>query len=466
MLILIILAALFQYIKSDEYFLSYNSIRLNTTLDLSRFKLINSQIREQSYDFIHNQNTTEYTNVLFHSILQDCDVIDKKLNKISNGNKFKRSIINLGYFSEYLGIASVNSLTDIRKKYDVIEANFNKDKRCTQKKIDNLLSQTLILKRWIEMGKKTEINTSKMFFFYLKLNKIAQHLILTIQELEIAHLSNLLGNPLNLILDSNSIEEKIKKLTPRDAFTLPNLQKNITWEIINDKILQTISIPLIFHRDVCINKNNTLFCENQKSTTLPKNCFNFEINKLICLSRPCFTDINTTISCTPITENTFILESETPTPCELSTTTYKNHILINKKQVLFVESYMAFHCNNLDIPKYTQDTIEAQTHLLLNFSFNILNELKKSNLSQHPVFEDISKFVNLTKETEILSNDNSLIMDHTHMQIVNLTHTSFFAVFLILSIIIVCLFLKKKICQGEGNQDNTKNKKKIYPCAK
>ena len=225
MLILIILAALFKYIKSDEYFLSYNSIRLNTTLDLSRFKLINSQIREQSYDFIHNQNTTEYTNVLFHSILQDCDVIDKKLNKISNGNKFKRSIINLGYFSEYLGIASVNSLTDIRKKYDVIEANFNKDKRCTQKKIDNLLSQTLILKRWIEMGKKTEINTSKMFFFYLKLNKIAQHLILTIQELEIAHLSNLLGNPLNLILESNSIEEKIKNLLLQRLYPTKSAKK-------------------------------------------------------------------------------------------------------------------------------------------------------------------------------------------------------------------------------------------------
>lgn len=434
---------------ANSFFLTYNSILINNTLDISRFKLINEHLLEQSNDFIHNINTSHYARTLFTNIVQDCDIIQTKLDKISN-NRGKRALINLGYFSESLGIASMSSIEDIRKKFDSLHENYKKDSVNTQRKIDNLLSQTLILKRWIEIGKNSESTNSKLFFFYLKFNKIAQHLILNLQEIELAHLSNLLGNTQNFLLDSEAIEEEIIRLTPPNALAIRTSKQNLTWEIRNDIIIQTMTIPLVYKIDICDEKNGTLHCKN-RNTPKPKNCLNFEKNSLLCNYRPCFSFNKKNIKCKPISKNSFLLEAEIQTPCELIGVTYKNHILINKKQVLYIDSLMSLHCNDFLIPKCSLDTINEKSHLLLNFTSDILSDIKNQNLTQHPIYDEMSKFINLTKETTQLSNGDKLFVDHTKMQIISLSHTSIAILLLIAGIITFCVLkMKKKLCVESG----------------
>ena len=420
----------------DTFFISYNYINISEVINLGNIIIINNEVKTQALHFI-GKNGTNYHTTLFNQILKDTNIIEHKYSNLGiTDNKIKKreTLINLGLVSEYLGLASTKSTNELSLRLFHLEHDINDGQSSTKKLLNNFSEQLAILQRWHEFEKNRTLSSARSLFFFLKLTHITSHLKSTITDIEIAQLSWQIGKPNNIIFDKNLLDKNFQDIDNKKKFPLfqannftqiGKIKNSLHFEIKNNFLIQTAKIPLIYYTDICTKKtNDTLNCLEYTISIKKSDCKPLGKKSNICLIRPCKTINPLKIICNRISDNSYVLDSRQE-PCSLG---FKNskigkNILLNKKQVIYLEHSTTLICNGLEIPFSSAENRTENNHFIYELNSNLMYNLNLTVQKNHRLYTDMEKFVAMNEENKKILNSKKIFLSNDHISIITLTNS-------------------------------------------
>ncbi len=417
----------------NTYYLAYNTLNFTEIIHLDNIITLNQLLKNQAESLRHPNISNFFQDTLYLQIIKDHKIITQKsLNLGIKAKTLKKrsTIINLGLFSEYLGLASTDTTNELANRITTLENEIDNHNSNTAQILTNFAKQLLIIERWTEIERKNQLNSAKTTFLYLKLSHISSHLKDIITDLEIAKIAWTLNLPSNIIFDLNILTKKVDNIRSElefplfqsKNFTLLSKIKNSISFKINDNILyQSVSIPMIKMTDICTSNNGKLDCIGYTTTLNISDCTLLEHKKFICFQRPCMVFENAKIKCTRITDNSFILESDNQ-PCTiLEKPNRQKNLLLNNKQVIYLDKTAKLTCNKVSIPESNYTFENSSNHFLFNLTEDSLSKLNLTLPADHKLINDLKTFHTLNIDNNKILNKNEC--NNTHLTYVTLSNT-------------------------------------------
>lgn len=418
--------------ENSTFYLTYNTLNVTETITLDNLIILNEQLKTQAESLRHINTTNFFQDTLYLQIIKDHKIIRQKCINLGikvNTVAKRSTLINLGILSEYIGLASTDTTNDLAKRINNIENEINTQNSNTHEILNNFAKQLIIIERWTELERENQLNSAKTTFLYLKLSHISSHLKDIITDLEIAKIAWSINLPSNIIFNLNILTNKLDNINREIEFPLvqannytllSRIKNSISFKIKNNILYQSVSIPLIKRNDICTSNNEygSLNCIGYSTTLNLSDCTLLEHNKYICAQRPCMVLENAKINCTRLTDTTYISDTRS-TPCAISVGNKHKNLILNKKQVIYLDLNAKLNCNNIRIPTLTTTSENAGNHFLFDLNDNLLSKLNLTLPVDHKLYNDLKIFHTLNSENKKILNNKECLNSHFYITLSN-----------------------------------------------
>ena len=471
-------------VKSSQQstcFLSNSFQIIHENINIAFLRDINSKIEQNALAFIHtasenfNLNTTTKHAYHFHNILKDVNTINKKLDRINNLSKntdhalktdkiVKRStILNLGILAPYLGIASIDNLSDIHKALYTLEKDIKNSNLKLSDRLNHIDKSLTLISKVHDLENEENLKTTHLIFFYLKIQHITLNLLQEICDIEVSIGLWNLGLPTNILFDFKQLDILKKNITAnvfplfsQTNFTLipPSL---LQVEVNNNTISHSISIPLISPDHICECGNSTTFkCGQFLTNYNTHDCTKINSNSFFCNTRPCLYKNFKNITCHHLDNNQlFVLEPQIQESCSISYgPSIINQFILQKNisKVILLGQNKSLICNSYKI----NANLNQESSLMADLIFDLKNfrdELNKSDYSNSTnLLKKIKNYI-AQNSTALATNSQTdqipySILNHPNMMLSNTTVT------LIICLLIIIWAIKKVLSYHKKSKDS------------